>query len=120
MVPEGPGKGRTAKARKSAPAAPVAADWETIPLDLELPATGTTIDAGGRTKPPVAYAKCSKHIGEKRTGLQRTARHLVYRQHWIVTWNGSKIPCPSSGVALCDLPDATGEQFCDCERRRKW
>jgi hypothetical protein len=106
--------------RKSALPQPDPADWETIPLDFELPPSGTTVDDGGRTRTPVAYARCPHHKSERKTGLQRTDRHLVYRLHWIVTWAGAKLPCPASGAALCVAPDAARLQHCDCERVRTW
>lgn len=55
----------------------------------------------------VAHAKCpgcNRHTAKgdtKLTGLLRTGPHLVWRSHDIVTWSGSRRPCPNSGIPIC-------------------
>lgn len=95
--------------------------WETAPLFAEPPVRGDAGDKGGDGPTrSVAFGRCPRHRDERRTGLVRTASHLVWRQHYVRTWSGSSIPCPASAVALCVLPDAEHEQVCDCERGTRW
>lgn len=92
---------------------PDPADWETIPLfSMEATGHGTEVTKDKT----VAYARCPHHSGERKTGLIRASRHLVYRPHSIKTWSGASIPCKASGVALCTAPDTERKQPCDCER----
>lgn len=101
------------QARKSAPEA-VPEDWETIEM-FSMEATGHGAE---RTKDrTVAYARCPHHGGERKTGLIRASRHLIYRVHSVTTWSGASIPCRASGAALCSAPDLDRAQPCDCQGR---
>lgn len=109
--------GPAKKSGKSAPAASDPADWETIPM-FEMKQSGR--GAEPTRDRVVAHAKCPHHLGERRTGLVRTAVHLAYRYHEITTWSGNRIPCGGAGVLLCQAPDAEKKQLCDCQRGTRW
>lgn len=56
-----------------------------------------------RTQRAVTFARCPLCTAE-RIGLVRSATHLLWRTHDVVTWSGARLPCHGSGVALCALP----------------
>ena len=51
----------------------------------------------------IAWSPCPKCTA-KRVGVVRLNDHLVWRHHWFVTWSGAALPCPATGIALCQLP----------------
>jgi hypothetical protein len=38
-------------------------------------------------------------------GLVRQGNHVVWRLHSYMTWGGTRMPCPTSGVAVCVAPE---------------
>lgn len=79
-----------------------------IPLDITIPASRprTNSELRRTTVPSFATAQCPTHSGGKRTGLTLSAKHLVWKVHYVVLGNGTAVPCRSSGVRLCEcLPE---------------
>ncbi len=54
----------------------------------------------------VAQGNCPECTREK-VGLVRQGIHIVWREHNLTTWAGTRIACRASGVAACVLTDGT-------------
>lgn len=74
--------------------------------------TGELFDAEplrtNRTKPKrlksVRFGKCPGCTAP-RIGLVRLGDHLIWRQHWITTWHGTRVLCYASFIAVCTAPE---------------
>lgn len=53
----------------------------------------------------VAWGNCPT-CSATRVGFARQAEHLVWKDHAVTTWSGARVPCRTSGVRLCDAPQA--------------
>lgn len=75
-----------------------------------------------RRQRTAAYGSCPNCSNEK-VGLVHStdAQHLIWRDHYLITFNGTHLQCRSGAQHLCAAPamDVTGytTPFCPHERR---
>lgn len=64
------------------------------------------------TKKPrsVAAGRCPE-CSNMRLGVVRQGQHLVWRQHYYITWSGAQVVCRASGVATCVAPERVSEHY---------
>lgn len=79
---------------------------EFIPLfDLPAEPEDHAGEAGAeKSVRSVKQGNCPRCMAPK-TGLVASGAHIVWRVHYLTTWSGSRIPCITSGVAACVIPE---------------
>lgn len=61
-----------------------------------------------------AYARCPRHYDNAaKTALDLSGKHLVWREHEVVTWGKDRRPCRTPGTAVCEQPPKQG-QIVEC------
>lgn len=62
-----------------------------------------TQESPARPVRPLGHARCPR-CSRARAAVITSGSHVVWREHDLITYAGTRLPCPSSGVALCILP----------------
>jgi hypothetical protein len=58
----------------------------------------------------IASGRCPEcHNG--RLGVVRQGEHLMWRQHYYITYSGARLICQASGVATCVAPERKTRDF---------
>jgi hypothetical protein len=74
-----------------------------IPL-FDLPAEAGRSEVKTPALRSVRQGKCPACKALK-TGLLASGQHIVWRPHNLTTWGGTRVPCRTSGVAVCVAPE---------------
>lgn len=89
--------------------------WDIDPM-IEVPTTPTRRrDETSRTRPiPSAeFGLCPMCHSDRRIGLVRVGKHLVWRVHERKMMSGAHAICPASGTTLCVTP-SRGLEMVSC------
>lgn len=88
-------------------------DWDIEPMFEAdaLPARPRGEGYRAKSMPSVEFGSCPMCHTNKRIGLVRLGKHLVWRLHDRTMISGTKMPCPGSGTTVCDNPGKGTERI---------